>query len=201
MIAVYVAAFPAGGSVPLPRDSVLSGPHAPTTGHWGNPLPADAGPVPLFHRTRVFLFVTSVAGDTSGTLLQGGLGLWLCCYFVRVYVDSPGAGRTPSGRPGRVCLRRTPTTLGSKIRTSVGPSHSSAQRQSRPANRTNNHRLQRSRGEPQARPPRPAIFTFRSICFGRWSPLTVDGSVAQATDPFPNLPKNGRITLLIAKFF
>ena len=39
MIAVYVAAFPAGGSVPLPRDSVLSGPHAPTTGHGGTPYP------------------------------------------------------------------------------------------------------------------------------------------------------------------
>jgi hypothetical protein len=71
MIAVYVAAFPAGGFVPLPRDSVLSGPHAPTTGHGGNPLPADAGPFPLFHRTRMFLFVTSVAGDTSGCLGYG----------------------------------------------------------------------------------------------------------------------------------
>ena len=39
MIAVYVVAFPAGGFVPLPRDSVLSGPHAPTTGHGGTPYP------------------------------------------------------------------------------------------------------------------------------------------------------------------
>jgi|GEM_PF-7043839 len=100
MIAVYVAAFPAGGSVPSAQ---VFGPFRTSCLHhraWGNPLPADSGPFPLFHRTRMFLFVTSVAGDTSGTLLQGGLGLWLCCYFVRVYVDSPGAGRTGPGGVG-----------------------------------------------------------------------------------------------------
>ena len=39
-----------GVTVSPPRYSVLSGPHAPTTGLGGDPLPADAGPFPLSGR-------------------------------------------------------------------------------------------------------------------------------------------------------
>ena len=34
--------------------------------------------------------------------LQGGLGLWPCWYFVRVYIDSPGAGRAGPGGVGGI---------------------------------------------------------------------------------------------------
>ena len=40
MISVFVAAFPADEPVPPPRYSVLSGPHAPTTGQARSPAPA-----------------------------------------------------------------------------------------------------------------------------------------------------------------
>ena len=53
----------------------------------GDHLPADAGPFPF-------------QGDTSGPLLQGGLGLRLCWYSFRIYVDTPGAGRAGPGGVG-----------------------------------------------------------------------------------------------------
>ena len=39
-------------------------------------------------------------GDTSGPLLQGELGLRPCWYFVRVYINTPGAGRAGPGGVG-----------------------------------------------------------------------------------------------------
>ncbi len=51
--AVSVAVSLESVTVPPPRYSVLSGPHAPTTGPGGHPLPADAGPFPLARGTHL----------------------------------------------------------------------------------------------------------------------------------------------------
>ncbi len=68
---VSVAVSLEGVTVPPPRYSVLSGPHAPTTGPGGHPLPADAGPFPLARGTDLdHSCRADLASGLAGTLYE-----------------------------------------------------------------------------------------------------------------------------------
>ena len=94
----------------------------------------------------------------------------------------------PSGRPGWACLRLAPTALGSGIHQKTGNGVVGG---SVSLTVVVGPRFQRCRGEPQARPSRPAVFA-RSKAFarGKWSPLAGGGIAWSGRPCRPALPSS-----------
>ena len=191
MIAVYVAAFPAGGFVPLPRDSGLSGPHASTSGHGGTPYPL----------TRVLSpFSTGLGCSYSsypsrGTHLERSYRADLAFGFAGTLYGYTSILREPGGHPlggrdGFACGEPLQRWGQRFVHLSVRRIRRLNVNPVQPIEQTT---IDSNGVGASHRPALPGLRFLRSEASAsadrlHW-PLTVDGAVAQATVPISKSPQ------------